>query len=83
MGFAHRRSWNPIPLCYDLMEPLGPVADRKMLKFSLAHTLMPGDFTINGNGGCRLKPKIANVVAREIGEIETNTVEGFMGQLSC
>jgi hypothetical protein len=65
------------------MESLGPVADRKILEFSHAHTFMPGDFTINSDGGCRLKPQMAKVVVREIGEIETNRVAGFMGQLSC
>jgi CRISPR-associated endonuclease Cas1 len=38
IGFAHRRSWNPIPLVYDLMKPLRPVVDRKVLEFALLHT---------------------------------------------
>jgi len=49
--FAYRRSWNPIPLVYDLMEPLRPVVDGKVLEFALAHTFTPGDFTISSKGG--------------------------------
>jgi len=70
IGFAHRRAWNPIPLVYDLMEPLRPEIDRKILEFSLANTFKPGDFTINGKGGCRLNPEMARVVAREVSNIE-------------
>jgi len=51
IGFAHRRVWNPIPLIYDLMEPLRPVVDRKVLEFALAHTFTPGDFTISSKVG--------------------------------
>jgi CRISP-associated protein Cas1 len=78
IGFAHRRAWNPIPLVYDLMEPLRPVVDRKILEFALANTFMPGDFTINSKGGCRLNPQMARAVAQAIGKIEVNTVAPFM-----
>jgi CRISPR-associated endonuclease Cas1 len=77
IGFAHRRSWNPIPLVYDLMEPLRPAVDRTVLEFALAHTFTPGDFTINNKGGCRLNPQMARVVAREVGKIETNAATSF------
>jgi CRISPR/Cas system-associated endonuclease Cas1 len=33
IGISHGRHTNPIPLVYDLMEPLRPVIDRKVLEF--------------------------------------------------
>jgi CRISP-associated protein Cas1 len=78
IGFAHCRSWNPIPLIYDLMEPLRPVVDKKILEFALGHTFTPGDFTISNKGGCRLYPQMAKVVAREVGKIEVSPVTAFL-----
>jgi CRISPR-associated protein Cas1 len=78
IGVAHRRHTDPIPLAYDLMEPLRPVGDGKVLEFALANTFGPGDFTISSNGGCRLNPQMARPVARQIREIETNSVDAFM-----
>ena len=69
IGIAHRRASNPIPLVYDLMEPLRPVVDRKILKFALAHTFEPGDFTINNWGGCRLNPQMAKAVATQASDL--------------
>ncbi len=66
IGTTHGRHTNPIPLVYDLMESLRPVVDRKILEFALARTFTPGDFTINGQGGCRLNPQLARVVAAKI-----------------
>jgi CRISPR/Cas system-associated endonuclease Cas1 len=70
IGIAHRRSWNPIPLVYDLMEPLRPVVDLKILEFALANTFGPGDFTINNRGACRLNPQLAKAVTRKVAEIK-------------
>ena len=66
IGIAHKRHTNPIPLVYDLMEPLRPVVDRKVLEFALSQTFAPSDFTINRMGGCRLNPQMAKVVASEL-----------------
>jgi CRISPR/Cas system-associated endonuclease Cas1 len=66
IGFAHQRSWNLIPLVFDLMEPLWPVVDRKILEFVLGHTFSPGDFTINSKGGCRLNPHFAKVLVSRL-----------------
>ena len=62
IGFAHRREGNRIPLVYDLMEPLRPVVDQRILEFALAHKFTPGDFAINSKGGCRLNPQMAKTV---------------------
>ncbi len=74
IGIAHRRHTNPIPLVYDLMEPLRPVVDRKILTFALGHTFEPGDFTINKSGGCRLNPQMAKAVATQVSDMESGTI---------
>lgn len=82
IGIAHGRHTNPIPLVYDLMEPLRPVVDRKILEFALSHTFSPGDFTINSQGGCRLNPQLAKVIAHAAGGIDADHVmEEFIGAL--
>jgi CRISPR-associated endonuclease Cas1 len=74
IGFAHKLARNPIPLVYDLIEPMRPVVDRKVLEFALATTFMPGDFTINTNGGCRLNPQMAKAVAGLAANIECGDI---------
>jgi CRISPR-associated protein Cas1 len=66
IGIMHGSARNRIPLVYDLMEPLRPVVDRVVLKFSLAHTFTSGDFSINQVGGCRLNPQFAKALVQEI-----------------
>lgn len=48
----------------DLMEPLRPIADRKVLEFVQAQTFHPADFTIRSDGVCRLNPEMARSVVR-------------------
>jgi CRISPR-associated endonuclease Cas1 len=69
IGIAHRRHTNPIPLVYDLMEPLRPVVDKNVLQFAMSSTFTPGDFTITQAGGCRLNPQVAKAVAGSIGNV--------------
>jgi CRISPR-associated endonuclease Cas1 len=66
IGIINRHVRNPIPLVYDLMEPLRPLVDRHILQFAFAHTFAAGDFTINQNGGCRLNPQMAKAVVKEM-----------------
>jgi CRISP-associated protein Cas1 len=81
IGFARRRAWNPIPLVYDLMEPLRPVVDRRVLEF--AHTFTPGDFTINNKGGCRLNPQMAKSMAKHVAGIQfRDTIQNFLDRLA-
>jgi CRISP-associated protein Cas1 len=48
---------------FDLIEPLRPIVDRKVLEFVRARTFHPGDFTIRPDGACRLNPEMArNIV---------------------
>jgi CRISPR-associated endonuclease Cas1 len=44
---------------FDLMEPMRPVVDRKVLEFVQAHTFHPSDFTLKSDGACRLNPGLA------------------------
>jgi CRISP-associated protein Cas1 len=82
IGIAHRRAGNPIPLVYDLMEPLRPVVDRKVFEFALSNTFTPGDFTITRLGGCRLNPQLAKSVAKHIAGLECrNGIENFLNRL--
>jgi CRISPR-associated endonuclease Cas1 len=82
IGIVHSNPENPIPLVYDLMEPLRPVVDRAVLEFALSHTFTPGDFTINKWGGCRLNPQMARVVANRLAAMSAaGAVNGFLKQL--
>lgn len=63
-------------LIFDLMEPLRPIMDRKILKFVLERTFSPADFILNKNGVCRLHPQFARFVVKSVQdmpEIETIT----------
>ena len=75
IGVMHGNKDNRIPLVYDLMEPLRPVADRAILKFALSHKFVPGDFTINKWGGCRLNPQLAKSL---VGQIALDNEPGTM-----
>lgn len=74
IGIVHERKDNPIPLVYDLMEPLRPLVDRVVLEFALSQTFTPGDFTINQWGGCRLNPHTAKVVVERVSGIDAKAV---------
>ncbi len=62
VGIMHGTSQNRIPLVYDLMEPLRPAVDARVLEFVLSNTFSPGDFTISRYGGCRLNPQLAQTL---------------------
>jgi CRISP-associated protein Cas1 len=82
IGIIHGNSQNPIPLVYDLMEPLRPEIDRHILQFAFSNTFTPGDFTISKWGGCRFNPQLIKVVAGRISTTNANRiVTGFLRQL--
>jgi CRISPR-associated endonuclease Cas1 len=66
IGVIHGNSENPMPLVYDLMEPLRPVVDEVVLQFATEHTFAPGDFTISNLGACRLNPQLASLIVRKL-----------------
>jgi CRISP-associated protein Cas1 len=76
IGYLHANEPGRHALVFDLMEPLRPIMDRKVLKFVLEHTFCPDDFILNKNGICRLHPQFARCVVKavqDIPEIETIT----------
>lgn len=62
VGIMHGTSQNRVPLVYDIMEPLRPAVDARVLDFVLANTFTPADFTINQHGGCRINPQLARTL---------------------
>ena len=82
IGVMHSASENRVPLVYDLMEPLRPMVERKVLEFALEHSFTPADFTINSWGRCRLNPQMAKVVAGRLATIiATPVANGFLRQV--
>jgi CRISP-associated protein Cas1 len=65
-GVLHSRDRNQIPLIYDLLEPVRPLADRAVLKFVAANSFQRGDFTINSSGGCRLNPQLVTALVSNL-----------------
>jgi CRISPR-associated protein Cas1 len=65
-GFLHGQYRGDPGLVFDLMEPLRPLVDRKVLEFVRKNTFTPGDFTLLSNGVCRLNPHLARNVVRAI-----------------
>ena len=47
----------------DMIEPLRPVIDAKILFMLKYHKLAPADFIIRDDGVCRLSPQLARAVA--------------------
>ena len=66
IGILHGTARGQHGLVFDLMEPLRPIVDHKVLEFVQAHTFQPGDFTLANNGICRLNPELARNVVRAI-----------------
>lgn len=82
VGIIHGNWRNWAPLVSDLMEPLRPVVDRKILEFALSNTFTPGDFAINSQGGCRLNPQLAKTVTSQIKSMGGDrVVTAFLKQL--
>ncbi len=66
IGYLHANRHTDHGLVLDLMEPLRPLVDRKVLEFVQKESFMPGDFTLLSNGVCRLNPQLARNVVRAI-----------------
>ena len=62
IGVLHGSYSGKNGLVFDLMEPLRPIIDRKVLEFVQGHTFHPVDFTIRSDGVCRLNPEMARHV---------------------
>ena len=77
IGSLHGTYQDKHGLVYDLMEPLRPLVDAKLLKFVQLGTFSPGDFTITSEGICRLNPQLARkMVAFSLGKPELHAPIG-------
>jgi len=75
IGFLHTYNVGRPALVLDLIEPLRPIVDRKVLEFVQTHTFHPADFTLRSDGLCRLNPEMARHIVGlasrgSIGEIK-------------
>ena len=80
IGCLHAYERNRSTLVFDLMEPMRPIIDRKILNFVKDHIFSPSDFTINQTGVCKLHPQFARVIIKmvlDIPEIETATANNL------
>jgi CRISPR-associated endonuclease Cas1 len=64
IGVLHGNFGGKHRLVYDLMEPIRPFVDRKILEFVQSRTFHPADFTLSNTGLCRLNPELARNVVR-------------------
>jgi CRISPR-associated protein Cas1 len=65
-GFLHVDKKGRASLVYDLMEPLRPQVDRKLIEMIRSRSLSAGDFFLHPSGVVRLNPKLATYLASEI-----------------
>jgi CRISPR-associated endonuclease Cas1 len=62
VGIMHEGSNGSSKFVFDLMEPERPRVDRKVLDFVNSHVFDSADFTIRGDGVCRLNPEMARMI---------------------
>ena len=71
VGYIHSdETKNKPKLVFDLMEPLRPVIDRKVLEFAQSHIFSPGDFVTDKMGICKLHPQFARLVVKLVQDIQ-------------
>jgi CRISP-associated protein Cas1 len=66
IGYLHGSYGGKQALVFDLMEPMRPVVDLKVLQFMQRETFAPGDFVLLDDGVCRLNPQLARNIVRAI-----------------
>lgn len=69
IGVLHKSRLDRDALVLDLMEPLRPIVDRRVLEFVRANTFEPNDFVIRSDGVCRLQPNLATALVTMIDKI--------------
>jgi CRISP-associated protein Cas1 len=74
IGILHGNARGQHGLVFDLMEPLRPIVDRKILEFVQSRTFHAAYFTLANNGCCRLNPELARNVVRAITATKTDAV---------
>lgn len=70
IGYIHVSNKDRDVLVLDLMEPVRPIMDKKVLEFIMQRTFSPDDFVVNQNGVCRLHPQFARMVVKTVQDIE-------------
>jgi CRISPR-associated protein Cas1 len=63
VGLMHETQPGRSAYVLDMIEPLRPVIDAKILFMLKYHKLAPADFIIRSDGVCRLSPQLARAVA--------------------
>lgn len=75
IGYLHGNYGKKAALAYDLMEPLRPVADRRVLEFVRHQVFEPADFVLTSDGVCRLNSQLArsvvNIASKDFRAAET------------
>lgn len=87
IGYIHLTGNNRSALIFDLMEPLRPIMDAKILEFVTSRTFSPNDFILNKEGICRLHPQFARFIVKlvqdmpEIEEITAANLKKLFGKI--
>jgi CRISP-associated protein Cas1 len=63
LGVMHSSQASRHALVYDLMEPLRPVVDGRVISFLMHETLHPSDFLLMDDGSVRLHPELCRRAA--------------------
>jgi CRISPR-associated endonuclease Cas1 len=66
VGILHSHYQDKLPLVYDLMEPLRPLVDQRILALVAANVFVPADFAMQENGQVRLNPQLARHLVAKI-----------------
>jgi CRISPR-associated endonuclease Cas1 len=85
IGYIHSCDYKRHSLVFDLMEPIRPIMDSRILQFAQKWTFSPSDFILNKNGTCRLHPQFARFIVKsvqDLPEIETITAINLKKLLS-
>jgi CRISPR-associated protein Cas1 len=84
IGVLHGNARGQNGLVFDLMEPLRPIIDRKVLEFVQSTTFHSADFTLASNGNCRLNAELARNVVRAVAASHNgnDTVNQLASQLA-
>lgn len=89
IAYLHANNEGRCSLVFDLMEPVRPIMDKRILEFIADRTFSPDDFILNKKGLCRLHPQFARFIVKhlqDIPEIEKITADNlkklFAGYLS-
>lgn len=80
ISYLHAYEINRVNLIFDLMEPLRPIIDRKILEFVQDHVFSPADFTLSNMGVCKLHPQFARIIVKliqDLPEVKSITINNL------